>query len=263
MLRPLTDAVAAIDDPEIAVWGTDSNVLSVSEYARGDVDAALAASAHTVHEVFQTQRIEHAFLEPESTVAVPVDGGTRLHVYSGGQGVWDDRNDIARVLGHRRRTPITVELVSNGGAFGGKEDMANQAQTALAAWLLQRPVKCTLSREESLLIHTKRHPIRMEYWAGCDADGRLTALKVRAVGDSGSYASVGMKVLERMAGHASGPYHLPTIDVRVGGGAHEQPGVRRLPRLRRQPGPVRHGGRDGPPRRRRRDQRLGDPGAAT
>ena len=213
VLRPLTDAVAAIDDPEIAVWGTDSNVLSVSEYARGDVEAALTASAHTVHEVFHTQRIEHAFLEPESTVAVPVDGGTRLHVYSGGQGVWDDRNDIARVLAIAPEA-VTVELVSNGGAFGGKEDMSNQAQTALAAWLLGRPVKCTLSREESLLLHPKRHPIRMEYWAGCDAGGLLTALKVRAVGDSGSYASVGMKVLERMAGHASGPYHLPTIDVR-------------------------------------------------
>jgi aldehyde oxidoreductase len=213
VLRTITDPVAAIDDPEIAVWGTDGNVLSVSEYERGDVDAALAASAHTVHEVFQTQRIEHAFLEPESTLAVPSPDGARLHVYSGGQGVWDDRDDIARVLAVDADT-VTVELVSNGGAFGGKEDMANQAQTALAAWLLKRPVKCTLSREESLLIHPKRHPIRMEYWAGCDADGRLTALRVRAVGDSGSYASVGMKVLERMAGHASGPYHLPAIDVR-------------------------------------------------
>jgi xanthine dehydrogenase molybdenum-binding subunit len=213
VLRPITDATAAIDDPEIAVWGTDSNVLSVSEYARGDVDGALAASAHTVHQVFETQRIEHAFLEPEATLAVPSEDGTRLHVYSGGQGVWDDRDDIARVLAVEP-SRITVELVSNGGAFGGKEDMANQAQTALAAWLLGRPVKCALSREESLLIHTKRHPIRMEYWAGCDGDGRLTGLKVRAVGDSGSYASVGMKVLERMAGHASGPYHLPVIDVR-------------------------------------------------
>ena len=53
---------------------------------------------------------------------------------------------------------VTVELVSNGGAFGGKEDMSNQAQAALAAWLLDRPVKCTLSREESFRIHAKRHP---------------------------------------------------------------------------------------------------------
>ncbi len=108
---------------------------------------------------------------------------------------------------------VVVHQVSNGGAFGGKEDMANQAQTALAAFLLGQPVKCTLSREESLLIHPKRHPIRLEYWAGCDADGILTAVKARLVGDSGPYASVGMKVLERAAGHASGPYAVPTIDV--------------------------------------------------
>ncbi|MFM9136592.1 MAG: molybdopterin cofactor-binding domain-containing protein, partial [Actinomycetota bacterium] len=155
VLRPITDPVAAIDDPEPAVWGTNSNVLSVSAYQRGDVDAALAASVHTVHEVFQTQRIEHAFLEPESTLAVPSrrdDGSRHLHVYSGGQGVWDDRDQIASLL-NVGNDEVTVELVSNGGAFGGKEDMSNQGQTALAAWLLDRPVKCTLSREESFLIH--------------------------------------------------------------------------------------------------------------
>ena len=211
VLRPITDPAAAIDDPEIAVYGTTGNVLSVSSYARGDVDSALAASAHTVHEVFQTQRIEHAFLEPESTLAVP-DGDGHLHVYSGGQGVWDDRDQIASLLGVGTDV-VTVELVSNGGAFGGKEDMSNQGQTALAAFLLQRPVKCTLSREESFLIHAKRHPIRLEYWAGCDGAGHLTAVKVRGIGDSGSYASVGMKVLERAAGHASGPYRVPNIDV--------------------------------------------------
>ena len=215
VLRPLTDAEAAIDDSEIAVFGPDTNVLSVSAYARGDVDGALAASAHTVHEVFQTQRIEHAFLEPESTLAVPSvrdDGSTHLHVYSGGQGVWDDRDQIAAILG-AGTDAVTVELVSNGGAFGGKEDMSNQGHASLAAWLLGCPVKCTLSREESFLMHAKRHPIRLEYWAGCDADGHLTALKVRGVGDSGAYASVGMKVLERAAGHASGPYRVPNIDV--------------------------------------------------
>ena len=215
VLPPVTDPLAAIEPgAELAVWGTDDNVLSRSAYARGDVDGQLAASAHTVHEVFQTQRIEHAFLEPESTVAVPAGAGDErtLHVYSGGQGVWDDRDDICRVL-DVPTDRVTVELVSNGGAFGGKEDMSNQAHAALAAWLLDRPVKCTLSREESFRVHAKRHPVRLEYWAGCDADGVLTAVRVRAVGDSGAYASVGMKVLERAAGHATGPYHVPAVDV--------------------------------------------------
>ncbi len=212
VLTPFTDPIVALaEDAEIAVWGTKSNVLSVSEYSRGDVDAVLAASAFTVHDTFTTQRIEHAFLEPESTLAVPNADGT-LQVYSGGQGVWDDRNDIARMLAIDN-DQVIVTLVSNGGAFGGKEDMCNQAHTALAAWWLKKPVKCTISREESLRMHAKRHPITLEYWAGCDVDGKLTGVRVRAIGDSGAYASVGMKVLERAAGHASGPYHVPTIDV--------------------------------------------------
>ncbi|MEM8706277.1 MAG: molybdopterin cofactor-binding domain-containing protein [Actinomycetota bacterium] len=214
--RPLTNPAEALASDEDAVWTLDGNQLSRSSYARGDVDEALARSAHVARQTFQTQRVEHAFIEPESTLAVPTvdDEGftTSLYVYSGGQGVWDDRNDIARQLGVPTDL-VTVELVSNGGAFGGKEDMSNQGQTALAAWLLGRPVKTTFSREESLLVHAKRHPIRMDYEVGCDADGRLLAVRSRMIGDSGPYASVGMKVLERAAGHASGPYVTETIDI--------------------------------------------------
>ena len=115
----------------------------MSAYQRDEglsIEDALASSAHVVSETFTTQRIEHAFLEPESTLAVPSGDGEEktLHVYSGGQGVWDDRNDIAAILGVERKR-VTVELVSNGGAFGGKEDMSNQGHAALAAWLLGTP----------------------------------------------------------------------------------------------------------------------------
>ncbi len=230
VLAPMTNPAEAVASSENAVWGLEGNVLSTSTYARGDVEAALANAAHVVRETFQTQRIDHAFVEPESTLAVPIPAGAplpatgtegeadlvsdqrRLYVYSGGQGIWDDRNDIARILDVDPSLVFT-ELVSNGGAFGGKEDMSNQGQTALAAWLLDRPVKTSFSREESFLVHTKRHPIRMEYEAGCDADGVLLGLRARMIGDSGPYASVGMKVLERAAGHASGPYVVPNIDV--------------------------------------------------
>ncbi|MGH1490048.1 MAG: molybdopterin-dependent oxidoreductase [Acidimicrobiales bacterium] len=227
VLDAVTDPALAISTAPDAVWTLDGNVLSRSVYNRGDAETVLDTSAHVVRETFQTQRIDHAFVEPESTLALPVPAGQqlpvtagvgdtvdfdRLMVYSGGQGIWDDRNDIARIL-KIETDKVVTELVSNGGAFGGKEDMSNQAQTALAAWLLNRPVKTTFSREESLLVHTKRHPIRMEYEAACDAGGKLTALRARLLGDSGPYASVGMKVLERAAGHASGPYVVPNIDV--------------------------------------------------
>jgi len=108
---------------------------------------------------------------------------------------------------------VRVELAPSGGAFGGKEDMSIQAQTALLARVTGRPVKLVLSREESVRMHPKRHPLRMDYTAGCDSGGRLTAVVARIVGDSGAYASVGGKVLERAAGHACGPYRVPAVDV--------------------------------------------------
>ena len=214
-LRPIVDPVRAMHDSEDAVWGFEGNILSTSAYQRGDAEAALMGAAHVVEETFQTQRVEHAFLEPESTLAVALlgeDGERCLQVYSGGQGIWDDRDSIAAVL-DIDSSRVTVDLVSNGGAFGGKEDMSNQAHAALAAWILGYPVKCTLSREESLLMHPKRHPIRLAFRAGCDADGHLVGLYIRMFGDTGPYASVGMKVLERAAGHACGPYVVPNIDV--------------------------------------------------
>lgn len=210
-LKIYADVDSALASDEDVVWGLEGNVLSRTVYHRGDVDEALASCAHKVSETFQTQRVEHAFLEPESTLAVPMEDDSLL-VYSGGQGVWDDRDQIAAMLAVAKEK-VVVELVSNGGAFGGKEDMSNQAHTALAAFMLRRPVKCTLTREQSLLMHPKRHPIRIEATAGCDEEGRLLAYRARMIGDSGPYASVGMKVLERAAGHASGPYKIPNIDV--------------------------------------------------
>ncbi|MEZ5342446.1 MAG: molybdopterin cofactor-binding domain-containing protein [Acidimicrobiales bacterium] len=212
VLTPITDPVEAVISDENAVWELDGNVLSTSAYAVGsDIEVALAECAHVSHEMFRTQRIEHAFVEPESSLAEPRADGS-IYVWSGGQGVWDDRDSIAAILGIDP-SKVTVELVSNGGAFGGKEDLSNQGQTALAAFLLGKPVKTTLTREQSFRMHAKRHPIQIESWAGCDEDGKLLALKLRMIGDSGPYASVGMKVLERAAGHGCGPYAIPSIDI--------------------------------------------------
>ncbi len=187
------------------------NVLSRSVIRRGDdVDEALAKSAHVVRGTWQTQRIEHLFLEPECALAEPTANGLKL--YTQGQGIFDDQRQVASFLG-LSVDQVAVELVPNGGAFGGKEDMSVQAHAALLAHLTKRPVMVKLTREESVRMHPKRHPIRLEYSVGCDAEGRLTAVKARMVGDSGAYASVGGKVLERAAGHSCGPYKVPNVDV--------------------------------------------------
>jgi xanthine dehydrogenase molybdenum-binding subunit len=210
VLDPIVDPFAAMEPgaPELHEGG---NVLSTSVVKRGDVVAALEGSAHVLTETFQTQVIEHAFLEPESAFAVPEPDGT-VHVSSQGQGVWEDRRQVASFLGWPEDR-VRVTQVSNGGAFGAKEDLNVQCHAALAAVATGRPVLLTLSRAESLAFHPKRHPLTMTYTVGCDADGRLTGVRARIVGDTGAYASVGDKVLERAAGHACGPYRFDAVDV--------------------------------------------------
>lgn len=209
VLEPVTDPEAALapDAPRVHEAG---NLLHTYRIDRGDADAALAGSAHVVTETFQTQFIEHAFLEPESSLAWAGDG--ELRVLSQGQGLWDDRRQVARILGEPEER-VRVTLVSNGGAFGAKEDLGVNGHAALLARLTGRPVKVTLSRDESIRMHAKRHPLKMTYTVGCDEDGRLTAVVARIVGDTGAYASVGDKVLQRACGHSCSAYDVPNVRV--------------------------------------------------
>lgn len=206
---PVTDPFAAMD-PDSPQVHASGNVLSTVSLQRGDADAALAACAHVVNHTFHTQRIEHAYLEPECCIAAPKTGGVRL--WSQSQGVYKDRAQVSSLLGLEEEA-VQVTLVPNGGGFGGKEDMSVQGQTALAAYVLQRPVRIELTRDESIRISPKRHPITMDYTVGCDDKGMLQVVRAHMVGDTGAYASVGMKVLERAAGHSTGAYAVPNVDV--------------------------------------------------
>jgi selenium-dependent xanthine dehydrogenase len=197
-------------EPVTSPFDAGARVLSTSTVDRGDVDAALDGAAHVVSELYRTQFVEHAFLEPESALAVPE--AETLRVYSQGQGAWEDRRQVASFLGLPEER-VRVTQVSTGGAFGAKEDLNVQAHASLLATLTGRPVLVTLARAESLRFHSKRHAMWLEYTAGCDEDGHLLAVRARITGDTGAYASVGEKVLERAAGHACGAYRVPNVDV--------------------------------------------------
>ncbi len=219
VLEPVLDMMAALDAGATRVHDK-GNLLATCEVKRGDTDAAIAGAAHVVHETFRTQAVDHAFLEPEACFVVPAAGGARddggggvkLHVYSQGQGVWEDRHQIASILDLDEQE-VRVTQVQTGGGFGGKEDLSIQGHAALLAHLTGRPVHLALSRAESLRLHPKRHALLMDYTVGCDADGHLVGVRARIVGDTGAYASVGDKVLERAAGHACAAYKVPNVDV--------------------------------------------------
>ncbi len=209
VLEPVSDPESALA-PGASLLHPGGNLLSTSVVRDGDATAALAGSAHVATAIFTTQRIEHAFLEPEAALAQPEAGG--LRVFSQGQGAWEDRRQIASLLG-LAQDAVRVTQVATGGGFGGKEDLGPQGPAALLAYLTGRPVLVRFTRADSLRFHPKRHPMTLDFAVGCDEQGLLTAVSARIVGDGGAYASVGAKVLERAAGHACGPYRVPNVDI--------------------------------------------------
>jgi selenium-dependent xanthine dehydrogenase len=208
--KPITDVHEAIEENSERVHENKSNILEKCIVRRGDADSVLNETDFIVEHTFQTQKIEHGFLEPEACMAQPWNDG--VEVFTQSQGIYEDRRQISEMLGIPENQ-INVCLVPNGGGFGGKEDMSVQGQTALFAYLLKRPVKIVLNREESIRLHPKRHPIQLHYQLGCNKKGKLSVLKARIIGDTGAYASVGAKVLERTVGHSTGAYHVPVVDV--------------------------------------------------
>ena len=210
ILTPVTDPFAALS-AESPIIHESGNLLSNTEIERGDANQAEKESAFVTKGTYKTQRIEHAFLEIECCVVKPMEDG--VEVFSQSQGVYEDRNSISKILGLPSEKVVVV-LMPNGGGFGGKEDISVQGHAALYSHLLQVPVRVALTRPESLCMHPKRHPMIMEMSLGCDENGKLTFVEADIIGDTGAYASVGMKVLERAAGHATSAYSIPIVKLR-------------------------------------------------
>ena len=209
-LEPVTDTAFALSDgaPKIHPKG---NLLSTTRINRGKAVEALAQSAYSITSHYITPPTEHAFMEPESALAVPGGKGS-LTVYVGSQSIYKDRAGIMSILGLPAEK-VRVVGKQVGGAFGGKEDLSVQHHAALLAMLTGKPVKLTLTRRESILVHPKRHAMEIEMTTGCDEGGKLTAVIARITADTGAYASLGAPVLQRACTHVAGPYHVPNADI--------------------------------------------------
>ena len=188
------------------------NLLARPTVRRGDVEGALAEASVVVEGTWQTQWIEHAYIEPEAGLAEPAPDGTTVLTVST-QTPYMDRDATARVLGVPPGMVRVVQAVTGGG-FGGKLDMAVQPYLALAARKFGRPVRCAFGREESVLATVKRHPYRVSVRLGADAGGRFTAIDALVTGDTGAYASWGPTVITRACVHATGPYVVPHVRAR-------------------------------------------------
>src|SRR5207249_823030 len=158
---------------------------------------------------FVTQPVEPTFLEPEGCLALPQGTGVKVHTDS--QGSIFDQRQIAKVL-NLPLEEVEIALAASGGAFGAKEELSIQAQTAMAAYLLGRPVKTVLTRDQSTQHHVKRHPMTIRLTVGADADGHLLAVRSRILADAGGYHTTSAKCALRAATHTCGPYRVPNVD---------------------------------------------------
>ena len=181
----------------------EGNVLIRGNVRSGDVEATLGAADVVVEGAFETGFIEHAYIEPEAGFAVRV--GDRLEVQVTTQSPHMDRTELEAILG-LPEAAVRILPTAVGGGFGSKLDLSVQPYVALAAWLLDRPVRLTYTRPESMRSTTKRHPARMSVRVGATREGRLLAMDFTGEFDTGAYASWGSTVANRVPVHAGGPY---------------------------------------------------------
>ena len=186
-----------------------TNVQAYKHVSRGNAEEAIRNAPYVISHHFETPWTEHAFLEPECAVAY-LDVDDTIFVYSSDQSSHTTLHEVSLMLGSHK---VKVQNPLVGGGFGGKEDMTVQHLAALIVHKTGRPVKCKLSRAESLLVHPKRHHFEMDFTMGCDEDGRIMGLKAVCASDTGAFASLGGPVLERACTHAAGPYAYENFEI--------------------------------------------------
>ena len=190
---------------------SDGNIMSRAELVRGNADEAIRNSKYVVTRKYKTPWQEHGFMEPECAVA-QMEGEDGLLLYTTSQSIYDEQREVSTML-KIPKEKVHVHAMLVGGGFGGKEDMSVQQYAALMCWYTHRPVKCKMTRAESLKYHVKRHPMEMEFTTACDENGILTAMKGTIIADTGAYASLGGPVLHRACTHAAGPYNYQNLDI--------------------------------------------------
>ncbi len=206
----VVDPVAALE-PDAPRVHEDGNLLKHIKVNKGDISQGFEQAEVIFEETFFTPTYEHAFMEPECSLARVTEDG-RIEIYVGSQIPYADREQVAAAL-DLPQTQVRVVGPLVGGGFGGKEDIVGQIHAALLARATNKPVKILYDRHESMLVHPKRHATQIKVKLGLKKDGTLTAAQTELYGDTGAYASLGAKVMGRATTHSTGPYIVPNVKI--------------------------------------------------
>ncbi len=179
---------------------------------RGDVAAALAASAHVLTGELDIGGQEHFYLESQAAWAECGEEG-EVFVSSSTQHPSEIQAVVAHVL-DLPRSKVTVQSPRMGGAFGGKETQGNgfAAIVALASAKTGRPVRLQLDRDVDMMATGKRHPFLARYEVGYDGEGKLLAARVELVSDGGWALDLSESICDRALFHLDNAYYVPSCE---------------------------------------------------
>jgi CO/xanthine dehydrogenase Mo-binding subunit len=212
-LPPVGDPREAMkpDAPIVHDERGDSNVFRHIKIRKGDWEKGFAEAEVVVESYFVTPYVEHVYMQPDAGIGY-IDEEGRVTVISSAQWPDHDLRQIAPML-DLPQEQVREIVPAIGGAFGGREDMHVQHLVALCAHCVRQPVKMVFDRSEVMTRTGKRHPWYVKYRTGARKDGRLTAVEIEIISDSGAYASTTVPVLEAGTSFASGPYVVPNAKV--------------------------------------------------
>ncbi|MDF2492420.1 MAG: aldehyde oxidase [Microbacterium sp.] len=205
--RPGAPLLHAERTPADRVADAGRNVVAAMHETHGDLDTALAASAVTVAGTWQTSRVTHAQLETHGAVGWIDDDG-RLVLRSSTQVPFLTRDELCHVL-DLDRDRVRVQTARVGGGFGGKQEVFTEDLVALAVLRTGRPVAYEFSRTEQFQRASVRHPMRIAVTLGATADGRLTAMAVDLLSDTGAYGNHAIGVMFHALAESTTIYRAP------------------------------------------------------
>ncbi|MGJ4930080.1 molybdopterin-dependent oxidoreductase [Bradyrhizobium sp. HKCCYLS2038] len=210
-IAPGAPVIHAGRGSEHRIADVSRNIVAETHGEFGDVAAALASAAATYEGTFTTQRVQHAALETHGGLAWLDDDGI-LTVRSSTQVPFLTRRALAEIF-DLAPDKVRVFCKRVGGGFGGKQEMFVEDILALAALKTKRPVKLEFTREEQFIATSTRHPMRVTVKAGADKDGKLTALQLDVLSNTGAYGNHAGPVLFHACGESISVYNCPNKKV--------------------------------------------------
>jgi CO/xanthine dehydrogenase Mo-binding subunit len=190
-----------------------NNVMGRWDYAWGDIAEAEAASTLVLENRYTAPFAHHFAIETYSAVGIPEGDG--VTVWDTVQHPFQLRRVIAEMLG-LPTSQVKVRAMPMGGSFGGKGYPKLGPVVAVFSRMLGRPLKITLSGEESFLTG-QREGCEVTVRSGFDASGRLQFQQLDADFLIGAYADISTRVVSKSGLHACGPYRTPAARIRARG----------------------------------------------